>query len=252
MPFRHHRTPPRPAPRTTQPPPAKPVTPIAIGGSIPTPYCGIPVGELLLFDDFLGTSLNSGLWLPEYPYGELNGVTTSPANVSVANSIVTLALPSSSSGACINTNPDEVTGFEFGHGIVEWLVKGPAANWWSVWQTGVSGLYPEFDWLETGSDTPGCNYHFWNGDTDEYTWNSPEFSAGYLDAWTYVCGRRNADGTFDTFYNQTQVVSAESAVDDTGINDYLIANVGVGNDNTTVTGAGGEVQIDHVAVWALP
>jgi hypothetical protein len=224
----------------------------ANGPVVVEPHAGIAAGEILLREDFSGSALNGTLWQDTYPYGDLNGVSTSASNVAVGDGLCTLTLSSSSVGACILTQPaGSVTGFEYGYGIVEWLAYGPTTDWWSLWQTaGPTGLYPEYDVVEMGYNTPGTNYHFWNGSTDEYTWNSDEFSTDFIGGWHYYTLRRNADDTFDAWYDTTQVVVAETATDDSGINNFLVANIGVGNGNTTSVGE--TVQIDHVYAWALP
>jgi Ricin-type beta-trefoil lectin domain len=73
-------------------------------------------------DDFNGTALDRTKWEPCWYYPTckpMNDVSTSPANVSVSNGLLTLTLVNSSSGALIDTDPHRGStspGFEFQYG----------------------------------------------------------------------------------------------------------------------------------------
>ena len=60
-----------------------------------------------MFDDeFNGTALDTSKWSSSwFGGGVMNNTSTSPANVSVANGILTLTLSSTSVGALVSTNP---------------------------------------------------------------------------------------------------------------------------------------------------
>lgn len=127
-----------------------PPTPPIATSIAPTP--DIPVGAVLLDENFDGTTLNKKIWTPSISWQE-NNVTTDPANVIVNNGVI-LKLANPKSGGLITAQGK----FSFLYGYTEWEVNIPSLapdgglpNWFAVWLDSVNspnGQWNEWDIFE--------------------------------------------------------------------------------------------------------
>ncbi len=205
---------------------------------------GLPGSWKLAFDDeFNGSSLDSSKWASSwFGGGNMNNVSTSPSNVSVANGALTLTLSSSSSGALVSTNPSggASPGFQFTYGVVEariWLAGsgGTVADWPAFWTDGQS--WPsngEADIVE-GLGSATSNYHSNNG-----TNNSGTIAGTWAGGWhTYTLDREPGK---NTIYWDGKIVRSYQTYDN-GAPQYIILNIGSGST------IGATMQVDYVRAW---
>ena len=202
-------------------------------------------------DEFNGTSLDTSKWSPSwFGGGTMNNVSTSPANVTESNGVLSLTLSSPTVGALVDTNPSDAAhpGFTFTYGFVEARIWFPGSgqtidNWPAFWTDGQN--WPndgEIDIAEGLGSMTG-NYHNSAG-----TWNSPEpdtnISTG--GSW-HVYGVDWEPGSI-TWYIDGQVVhtltSATTSI--TSSPQYIIFNVGAGH----TPAVGTTMMVDWVREWS--
>jgi hypothetical protein len=201
----------------------------------------------LVFDDeFSGTALDTSKWSSSwFGGGIMNNTSTSPANVSVANGILTLTLSSTSVGALVSTNPTggASPGFQFTYGYAEARILFPGSgstcnDWPAFWTDGQS--WPadgEIDIAE-GLGTLTSNYHSNAGAN-----NSNTIPGTWCGSWhTYGVDREPGINTI--YWDGTPIRSYAS--NDGGSPQYLILNVGSGEG---ADAPGTSVQIDYVRAW---
>lgn len=205
-------------------------------------------GMPLFSDDFGGTSLNRTLWSDSwFNGGEMNDVSTNPANVSVANGNLLLTLKSRSEGALANTNPSDggKQGFQMRYGYMEARVFFPGEgatiyNWPAWWTDGQN--WPtngEIDIAE-GLDYLSSNYHSSSGAN-----NSNEVPGTWSNAF-HIYGVNRQAGKNDVYWDGKLIRSYTT--NDAGSPHYFILNVGAGS--RTVLGAGSQVKVDYVRAWS--
>jgi len=212
------------------------VVPVGVGGS----------WRLVFDDEFSGTALDTSKWSSSwFGGGVMNNTSTSPANVSVANGILTLTLSSTSVGALVSTNPTggASPGFQFTYGYTEARILFPGSgstcnDWPAFWTDGQS--WPadgEIDIAE-GLGTLTSNYHSNAGAN-----NSNTIPGTWCGSWhTYGVDREPGINTI--YWDGTPIRSYAS--NDGGSPQYLILNVGSG-EGTDAPGT--SVQIDYVRAW---
>lgn len=200
-------------------------------------------------DDFNGSSLDTNKWAPSwFGGGTMNEVSTSPANVAVSGGNLILTLASSTSGALVNTNPDDaaVTPFEMTTGYAEARIYFPGngtdvCNWPAWWITGQNHPLTGENDIAEGLGTMTVNYHSISGSHNQGTVPGVWTNAFH----TYAIHRKV--GSCDVYYDGTLVKSYST--DDNEAPQYLIFNVGTSASRTQVFGAASRVYVDYVRVW---
>lgn len=213
-----------------------------------TPSWNPAVTDLVFEDDFTGTELNPAIWANSwFKGGEMNDVTTSPSNVTVADSYLILTLSSPKSGALVNSDPGQINGggFQFGAGYsMEASILFPGFettvyNWPAFWTDGQN--WPddgEIDVAE-GLGELTSNYHSTVGAT-----NSGAIPGTWAGGF-HTYGLDRAAGMNYIYWDGELVDSYPT--DDGGAPHYIIFNIGVGDK--TELGVISEVMVDWVRVW---
>lgn len=225
--------------------PASPSYAVPVGGPN-----GITWSAPVFEDNFNGTSLNTNKWAPSwFNGGTMNEVSTSPANVAVSGGNLILTLASTSSGALVNTNPDDAAGtpFEMTTGYAEARINFPGNgttvyNWPAWWITGQDHPLTGENDIAEGLGTMTVNYHSISGSRNQGTVPGVWVNAFH----TYALHRKV--GSCDVYYDGTLVKSY--ATDDGEAPQYLIFNVGTKSSRTQVFGAASRMYVDYVRVWA--
>ena len=200
-------------------------------------------------DNFDGTSLNTNKWASSwFNGGSMNNVTTSPANVAVSGGNLILTLASVSSGALVNTNPDDAAGtpYEFTTGYAEARINFPGNgtdvyNWPAWWVTGQNHPETGENDIAEGLGTMTVNYHSTSGAHNQGTVPGVWTNAFH----TYALHRKV--GSCDVYYDGNLVKSYST--EDGEAPHYLIFNVGQSGSRTKVYGTGSRVLVDYVRVW---
>ncbi len=239
--------------------PPAPEAPIAVApaaaqlasSGAPTPT-GVPGDWTLAFaDDFNGAGLDtakwSGCWFAP-GCGTMNKVSTTPANVSVANGNLALGLASSTSGALVSTNPKggAGTGFQFTTGYVEARIKFPGNanglyNWPAFWTTGQS--WPatgENDIAEVLQAKMTVNYHSTSGSQNQ---------GGVGGNWAneyHTFGLHRMANSSDVYFDGVKVKSYPT--NDGNAPQYIVLNVGASSTNPAY-GQQSQMMVDYVRAW---
>ena len=233
-----------PAPSTAPavPTPAPPVT-TGTPGPPGDPTTWHPVFD----DEFNGSALDTTNWSTSWFNGSsMNNTSTSPANVAVANGILTLTLSATDVGALISTNPKggASTGFQMAYGYTEARIlfggSGSTCNDWpAFWTDGQSWPQDgEIDIAE-GLGTLTSNYHSNAGAS-----NSNTVSGSWCGSWhTYGVDREPG---INTIYWDGQVIRSYAS-NDGGSPQYLILNIGSGEGPSA---PGDTMQVDYVRAWS--
>jgi hypothetical protein len=201
----------------------------------------------LVFDDeFSGSALDLSKWSSSwFGGGVMNNTSTSPANVSVANGVLTLTLSALNVGALVSTNPSggASPGFQMTYGYAEARILFPGSattcnDWPAFWTDGQS--WPtngEIDIAE-GLGTLTSNYHSNAGAN-----NSNTIAGSWCGSWhTYGVDREPG---INTIYWDGQPIRSYAS-NDAGAPQYLILNIGSGEGADAI---GTNLQIDYVRAW---
>lgn len=213
---------------------------------------GVPGNWTMTFaDEFNGAGLDAAKWSNCWfspGCGTMNKVSTSPANVSVANGNLSLGLASATSGGLVSTNPNggAGTGYQFTTGYVEARIKftGNAnglTNWPAFWTTGQS--WPatgENDIAEVLKAKMTVNYHSSSG-----THNQGTVPGNWANEY-HTFGLHRMANSSDVYFDGVKVKSYPT--DDGNAPQYIVLNVGSSSTNP-VYGPQSQMMVDYVRAW---
>jgi beta-glucanase (GH16 family) len=216
---------------------------------------GVAGNWTLKFDDEFAndSSLNTTVWSPDW-FGSgntQNQTLMTSSNVSISGGYLNLEA-TSSSGAIVSTNPDDVqtghTGYQFTYGYAEAKIYLPAsgseiANWPAWWTNGQD--WPtdgEMDIME-GLGGSAC-YHFHYG-----TSGNPQgpggCASGNYSGW-HIYGADWQPGSVTYYYDGTEVGQITSGI--TSMPMYLIIENSTGSYGGPVV-TPTDMLVDYVRVW---
>ena len=218
------------------------------------PVANVEVGALLLNEDFSTmASLDSSVFAHDWwsATGQMNGVTTDPANVSIENGQLALTLSSATDGATVSTNPaaGASPGFMFAEGYVEAVVTFPSdgtalANWpafWTCCQNWQNG--EEFDIAEVLGGAMTTTYHLRTNDVDAGQ-NSGPIAGDWQGEHAY--GMLIRGGVQTVYFDGVAVYSRKISA--TPQPQFLIFTHGVDASRPPVIGA--KILVKNVRAWA--
>jgi hypothetical protein len=236
---------------STAPAPTSPAPTSGSGTTAPPSGTPVPSGvagnwSLKFDDEFDGTSLDTSKWTNSwFNGGSMNGTSTSPSNVSVADGAVSLQLSNSSTGALIHTN--NVYRLPVG-GVAEARIlfpgNGSQVYNWSAWWANSTDNWPaagEHDIAEVLGGSLTVNYHSPSGSHNE---GAP---SGYWGGAYHTYTLHRKSGSVDVYWDGKLVKSYST--DDNGAPEDLVLNVGNGQGSPTMTGAAGAIKVDYVRAW---
>jgi hypothetical protein len=185
----------------------------------------------------------------------LNGSTTDPQNVSVANGMLTLTLSSATDGAAVSSDPEGGVspGFQMGCGFIEGRVEFPGNgstvyDWPAFWTS--SQDWPatgETDIFEGLSGSATSNYH--SGGPTQSATNIQSLSGQIPGSWGgswHIYGVDRLPGENVIYWDGQEVRSYPTY--DNCAPQYLLINIGGGQyGGPVVTGA--QVHVDYVRAW---
>ena len=178
--------------------------------------------------------------------GVMNNVSTSPANVSVANGVLTLTLSSTSVGALISTNPNGGAnpGFQITYGYIEARILLPRLRLSLRRLARLLDRRPELAQPTAKSTSPKAsapltsNYHSNAGAN-----NSNTIPGTWCGSW-HTYGVDREPGT-NTIYWDGQPIRTYPT-NDNGAPQYIILNIGSGQGTDA---PGTTLQVDYVRAW---
>lgn len=210
---------------------------------------GIVWGAPAFEDNFNGTALDTSRWAPSWFQGSTqNDVATSAANVSVSGGLLRLTLASSTSGASINTAPNDVSPnpFTFSYGYAEARIYFPGDgttiyNWPAWWTTGLAWPGNGENDIAEGLGTMTVNYHSSAGASNQGT------VPGIWSNAFHTYGLHRQPGWCDVYYDGVWVKGY--ATNDGGAPHCLILNIGRAWGANQRYGSDYQMLVDYVRVW---
>lgn len=218
-------------------------------------------------DDFTGTTLDTTRWENCDGWTSGSGLVTSAANLSLANSVLTLSAPSAGSGAKILSDPAAgagANGYAMMPGdVVEFRAKFPGNasgifNWPAIWTSASNSNWPaqgEVDVAEAGNGPLQINYHY----------GSPPNGSSQNDIATYTLGQVAASWHVWTFQRGSGTNGYKVWLDGQFVAQWTSQDGGGGEgacvSTGTASGATGynayygsqsAFQVDYVRIWSPP
>jgi hypothetical protein len=210
----------------------------------PAPASPVPNGpsgnwKLLFDEDFDGNALNLNVWDPHDGWQKQNGVTDYASNVTVANSICSLHLPVSNSGAAIQCKAVALAVGDYCEARINFAGNGTSIDDWpAFWASGPGWPAAGENDIAEGLGTLTVNYHSPSG-----AHNMGEIPGDWANGFhTYGC-QRFSDRCVE-YWDGQQVKSYST--DDNGQAQSLILTVGYGGGQFIPM----ELQCDYVRVWS--
>ncbi len=218
---------------------------VPVGGPVGANW-GAPAFE----DNFNGTALDTSRWAPTwFKGGTQNNVVTSASNVSVSGGYLRLTLASSTSGASINTAPNDVSPnpFTFTYGYAEARIYFPGSgtsiyNWPAWWTVGLAWPGNGENDIAEGLGSMTVNYHSNAGASNQGT------VPGVWSNTFHTYGLYRQPGWCDVYYDGVWVKGY--ATNDNGAPHSLILNIGSGYGPARY-GTDYQMLVDYVRVWTL-
>ncbi len=190
------------------------------------------------FDDFLGSTINTTQWDTHDGWTRQNGVTDHAANVSVANSILDLALVSTTSGAAVESKVATLPVGGFAEARIDFAGNGTSVDDWPAWW--VSGPnWPaagESDIAE-GLGTLTVNYHSPQGAN-----NTGTVPGVWVNGF-HTFGIHRLSDHCDVYYDGQ--LDRTYQTHDNGQPENLILTIGYAGGAFTPV----NLKIDYVGVW---
>ena len=208
-----------------------------------------PIGSwsLRFVDEFSGEQLDTDRWVALAGY-HTNGVTTDPANVSVAGGCLILQLASASHGAEISSAPYDGAG-KLGYvlpvgGYAEARVCFPGTgarvfNWPAWWTSGPDWPHAGEHDIAEGLGALTVNYHSNSGA------HNHGIVAGEWANQFHCYGLHRGPDTCEVYYDGQLVRRYKTS--DNGEPHALLLNVGAGEEARY--GAESMVRVDYVRAW---
>jgi hypothetical protein len=247
-----------------------------VGGTavgLPAAKVGGPSGNwtVAYADDFVGSSIDTTKWVVANGQYQQNKMTPRAANVSVANSVVTLQLSTIGADAWTTDGAQIHSGKHNNH---PWDSSGPyhapvgsyvearcwfpgngtnLYNWPAFWTCGegwaTAGEHDVAEVLTLNAGVGAKMYGvYWNnvGGTNQGTQVYGPLPGYIGDSW-HVFGVHRKPTSADYYYDGVQVGTIATA--DNGLAHAIVLTCGRSTDQTPVTGAAGAVRFDWVRSW---
>jgi beta-glucanase (GH16 family) len=215
--------------------------------------------QLVMDDEFNGTSLDTKLWRTCYDWGCT--IATNPenewyqsANVAERNGdLVLTAVPQASHGRDYTSGMVQSNGtFDFTYGFIEVRAKLPAGTgtWPAFWLAPANGSWPpEIDIMELWGDAPTevqLSFHFGEANIVDHTdVGGPNFSTGYH---TFAVDWE--PGSITWYVDGREVYQVGSEDDELM---YPIVNLAVADPPTPAPSTfPAQMDVDWIRVWQHP
>jgi hypothetical protein len=217
-------------------------------GTAPTGVSG--TWRQVFGDEFDGTSVDPNKWsLMEGR--NMNHVTAHASNVKVSDGKLLLTLASSTSGAFLSSNPQEVRGTGSGYdlpvgGFTEARVYFPGNgttiyNWPAWWVSGPNWPAAGESDIAEGLGPLTVNYHSSSG-----AHNQGAVPGIWSNAY-HVYGMHRKAHSVDVYWDGKLVKSY--ATDDNGAPQSLLLNVGSSSSHAAAYGAASQMKVDYVRAF---
>lgn len=239
----------------------------------PTPYGGVSAGNLRFQDNFYGSSLSYGKWLPNW-FGATNSEVTTPPNsfetaacdpAQISLSSSEISMTTVSNAITLNKLYPYRTGlimsrekFNYMRGYIEAKIYMPSTggslidNWPAFWTNGEHNTWPdgvENDLVEGLSGLPKQHYHGPNGSGGDVN-DSYDYLLDCKNTWR-VFGCRVNDGLVEYYLDGTKVHEITSNV--TIATQWVVLNHGMSPQDTYggPVVVGSTFKCDWIRFWDL-